>query len=66
MPSARNKTGFSFAGTAFIIKYHSILGFIQIGEVKTVMPSVVKLSEDPAENKRFLDSLKEKPKSNRS
>jgi len=47
----------AFAGRAFIDEVPFILGFIQIGEAKTVMSSVVKLSEDPAENARMLEKL---------
>jgi hypothetical protein len=34
-----------------------ILGFIQTGEAETVVSSVVKLSEDSAENARMLEKL---------
>jgi hypothetical protein len=37
-----------------------ILGFIQVGDAKTVMSSVVKLSEDPTENARMLKKLIDK------
>jgi uncharacterized OB-fold protein len=47
----------AFAGRAFIDEVPFILGFIQIGEAKTVMSSVVKLSEDPKENARMLNRL---------
>jgi len=47
----------AFAGKAFIDEVPFILGFIQMGEAKTVMSSVVKLSEDPAENARMLNKL---------
>ena len=47
----------AFAGRAFIDEVPFILGFIQIGEAKTVMSSVVKLSEDPAENSKMLNKL---------
>jgi uncharacterized OB-fold protein len=47
----------NFAGRAFIDEVPFILGFIQVGEAKTVMSSVVKLSEDPAENTRMLNKL---------
>jgi len=47
----------AFAGRAFIDEVPFVLGFIQMGEAKTVMSSVVKLSEDPAENTRMLSKL---------
>jgi len=47
----------AFAGRAFIDEVPFVLGFIQIGEAKTVMSSVVKLSEDTAENTRMLNKL---------
>jgi len=47
----------AFAGKAFIDEVPFVLGFIQMGEAKTVMSSVVKLSEDPAENARMLNRL---------
>ena len=47
----------AFAGKAFIDEVPFILGFIQIGEAKTVMSSVVKLSEDHTENTRMLNKL---------
>ena len=50
----------AFAGRAFIDEVPFILGFIQVGEAKTVMSSVVKLSEDPAENAQMLKKLMDK------
>jgi len=47
----------AFAGRAFIDEVPFVLGFIQMGEAKTVMSSVVKLSEDPVENTRMLTKL---------
>ena len=47
----------NFAGRAFLDETPFILGFIQIGEAKTVMSSVVKLSEDQTENTRMLNKL---------
>jgi uncharacterized OB-fold protein len=47
----------AFAGRAFIDEVPFVLGFIQVGEAKTVMSSVVKLSEDPAENAQMLKKL---------
>jgi len=47
----------AFAGRAFIDEVPFVLGFIQMGEARTVMSSVVKLSEDPAENARMLEKL---------
>jgi uncharacterized OB-fold protein len=46
-----------FAGAAFLDETPFVLGFIQMGEAKTVMSSVVKLSDDPAENARMLNKL---------
>jgi len=34
-----------------------VLGFIQVGEARTAMSSVVQLSEDPAENAWMLEKL---------
>jgi uncharacterized OB-fold protein len=50
----------AFAGRAFIDEVPFILGFIQVGNAKTVMSSVVKLSEDTAENARMLRKLIDK------
>jgi uncharacterized OB-fold protein len=50
----------AFAGRAFIDEVPFILGFIQVGDAKTVMSSVVKLSEDPAENAKMLKKLMDK------
>jgi hypothetical protein len=47
----------AFAGKAFLDETPFILGFIQVGEAKTVMSSVVKLSEDAAENTKMLNKL---------
>ncbi len=47
----------AFAGRAFMDEVPFVLGFIQMGESNTVMSTVVKLSEDPEENKRMLTVL---------
>jgi uncharacterized OB-fold protein len=47
----------NFAGRAFIDEIPYILGFIQVGESKTVMSAVVKLSENLEENARLLNKL---------
>jgi len=47
----------NFAGRAFIDEVPFILGFIQVGDAKTVLSSVVRLSEDTAENTRMLNKL---------
>ena len=47
----------NFAGRAFIDEVPFILGFIQMGEAKTVMSTVVKLSENTEENTRMLNKL---------
>jgi len=49
----------NFAGRAFIDEVPFVLGFIQMGDAKTVMSSVVKLSEDSTENTRMLNKLME-------
>lgn len=49
-----------FAGKAFLDETPFILGFIQMGDAKTVMSSFVKLSEDPTENTQMLDELMKK------
>jgi uncharacterized OB-fold protein len=49
----------NFAGKAFIDEVPFVLGFIQMGDAKTVMSSVVKLSEDTAGNTRMLNKLME-------
>jgi hypothetical protein len=50
----------AFAGRAFIDEVPFVLGFIQVGDAKTVLSSVVKLSENEAENARMLKKLVDK------
>lgn len=51
-----------FAGQVFIDEVPFILGFVQMGDAKTVMSAVVKLSEDRKENDRLLNQLMKKRK----
>jgi len=50
----------NFAGEAFLDEVPYVLGFIQMGEAKTVMSSVVKLSEEKSENDKLLNVLMDK------
>lgn len=58
---AHLKTGSicKFAGQAFLDETPFILGFIQMGDAKTVMSSLTRLSEDTNENTKLLEKLME-------
>jgi len=50
----------NFAGEAFLDEIPYALGFIQMVEAKTVMSSVVKLSEEKSKNDELLNALMSK------